>query len=187
MMIAGITVLALGFCMPQMRGWPRRTSRRSCDRAERARADRVVGFLLAGLAAAFMSEFRRHHQRRAAYVVNDIYKRFINPNSGGRAGRSASRLTAILFLVVGVVCGIPFYSITTAMMFLVGALYGGFVIANVLNGMVAVQWLRLLLGMVTGIGSALVAQLLVGDRFNVLTRFRPSSWCPSSGPWPARC
>jgi len=48
----------------------------------------VVGFLLAGLAAAFMSNFAAPSTPAPAYVVNDIYKRFINPNSGGRRSRA---------------------------------------------------------------------------------------------------
>ena len=44
----------------------------------------VLGFLLAGLAAAFMSNFAATLNAAPAYVVNDIYKRFINPNAGGR-------------------------------------------------------------------------------------------------------
>jgi Na+/proline symporter len=173
MMIAGITVLALGFCMPQMRGMATPDFEKILPIVLSEHVPTgVVGFLLAGLAAAFMSNFAATINAAPAYVVNDIYKRFINPNSGGRREVALSRLTAILFLVVGVVCGILSTSITTAMMFLVGALYGGFVIANVLKW----YWWRFngygyFWGMVTGIGSALVAQLLVGDRFNVLYTF----------------
>ena len=40
----------------------------------------VVGLLLAGLLAAFMSNFAATINAAPAYIVNDIYKRFINPN-----------------------------------------------------------------------------------------------------------
>ena len=39
----------------------------------------VVGLLLAGLLAAFMSNFAATINAAPAYLVNDIYKRFINP------------------------------------------------------------------------------------------------------------
>ncbi|HVU36045.1 MAG TPA: sodium:solute symporter family protein, partial [Opitutaceae bacterium] len=173
MMIAGITVLALAFCMPELRSQATPDFEKILPLVLSERVPTgVVGFLLAGLAAAFMSNFAATLNAAPAYVVNDIYKRFINPNAGGRKEVALSRITALVFLVIGVVCGILSNSITTAMMFLVGALYGGFVIANVLKW----YWWRFngygyFWGMVTGIGSALVAQWWVGDRFNVLYTF----------------
>jgi solute:Na+ symporter, SSS family len=172
-MIAGITVLALGFCMPQMRAMETPDFEKILPLVLSQHVPAgVLGFLLAGLAAAFMSNFAATINAAPAYVVNDIYKRFINANAGGRKEVALSRITAIVFLVVGVVCGLLSNSITKAMMFLVGALYGGFVIANVLKW----YWWRFngygyFWGMVTGIGSALVAQVVVGDHFNVLYAF----------------
>ena len=108
-----------------------------------------------------MSNFAATINAAPAYVVNDIYKRFINPNAGGKREVALSRITAIVFLVIGIVCGVLSTSITEAMMLLVGALYGGFVIANVLKW----YWWRFngygyFWGMVTGIGGAMVAQLV---------------------------
>jgi len=173
MMIAGITVLALAFCMPQMRAMATPDFEKILPivLSEHVPSG-VLGFLLAGLAAAFMSNFAATLNAAPAYVVNDIYKRFINANAGGVREVALSRITAILFLVVGIACGVLSTSITSAMMFLVGALYGGFVVANVLKW----YWWRFngygyFWGMMTGIGSALVVQWWVADRFNVLYLF----------------
>ena len=58
-----------------------------------------------------------------------------------------SRIVSLVFLVIGVCFGIFSKSITEVMMWLVGGLYGGYVLANVLKMvLVAVQRLRLFLG-----------------------------------------
>jgi SSS family solute:Na+ symporter len=41
----------------------------------------LLGFLIAGLLAAFMSNFAATVNAAPPYFVNDIYKRFINPNA----------------------------------------------------------------------------------------------------------
>ena len=173
LMIAGITVLALAFCMPEMRAMatPDFEKLLPIVLSEHVPTG-VIGFLLAGLAAAFMSNFAATINAAPAYVVNDIYKRFINPNAGGKKEVALSRITALVFLVIGIVCGVLSTSITKAMMFLVGALYGGFVMANVLKW----YWWRFngygyFWGMITGIGGALIAQLVVPDGINVLYTF----------------
>ena len=158
MMIAGITVLALAFCMPELQsqGKPDFEKILPLVLSEQVPAG-VVGFLLAGLAAAFMSNFAATLNAAPAYVVNDIYKRFINPDAGGKKEVFLSRVVAIIFLVVGIGFGIFSTSITNAMMWLVGALYGGFVVANVLKW----YWWRFngygyFWGMVAGIGGAMI-------------------------------
>ena len=61
MMITGITVLALAFCMPSCGRWTSRTSRRCCPSCSREYVPvGVVGFLLAGLAGGIHVELRRH-------------------------------------------------------------------------------------------------------------------------------
>jgi len=44
----------------------------------------LVGVLLAGLLAAFMSTFDSTVNAGAAYIVNDIYKRYIKPDAPAR-------------------------------------------------------------------------------------------------------
>ncbi|HTU01651.1 MAG TPA: hypothetical protein VMG58_07530, partial [Candidatus Sulfotelmatobacter sp.] len=177
MMIAGITVLALAFCMPQLQSQGTPDFEKILPLVLSGQVPTgVVGFLLAGLAAAFMSNFAATLNAAPAYVVNDIYKRFINPNAGGRKEVALSRIVSMVFLVVGIVFGMLTDRITDVMMWLVGALYSGFVTANVLKW----YWWRFngygyFWGMVAGIGGAMVvppvAEMIVGHTFNMLYTF----------------
>ena len=109
MMITGITVLALAFCMPELRAM------RTAGDFEKllpivlttSVPVGVVGLMLAGLLAAFMSNFAATINAAPAYLVNDIYKRFINPNSSGKTDvwmslpQSSPRSRRIVGLAVG--------------------------------------------------------------------------------------
>ena len=133
MMIAGITVMALAFCMPQIQGMGKPDFEKILPLVLQYVPTGVLGFLLAGLAAAFMSNFAATLNAAPAYVVNDIYKRFINANAGGKKEVALSRIVSLVFLVIGIVFGVLTDRITDVMMWLVGSLYGGFVLANVLK------------------------------------------------------
>jgi len=157
MMIAGITVLALAFCMPELQSQAKPDFEKILPNVLQYIPTGVVGFLLAGLAAAFMSNFAATLNAAPAYVVNDIYKRFINANAGGKKEVAMSRIVSLVFLVIGVCFGIFSKSITEVMMWLVGGLYGGYVLANVLKW----YWWRFngygyFWGMMTGILSAML-------------------------------
>ena len=183
LMIAGITVLALTLCMPQIQAMDKPDFEKVLPIVLQFIPTGVVGFLLAGLAAAFMSNFAATLNAAPAYVVNDIYKRFINANAGAKREVMLSRLFAFVFLAIGIIFGVLSKSITEAMMWLVGSLYGGFVIANVLKW----YWWRFngygyFWGMVAGIGGAMVVpditkyimhhspmvQSIIGSDFNQL-------------------
>src|SRR5580698_5876082 len=134
LMIAGITVLALAFCMPIFRAQGNPDFEKILPLVLTGQVPTgVLGLLLAGLAAAFMSNFAATLNSAPAYVVNDIYKRFINPQAGNKQLVGLSRTFSIIFLVVGVGCGLMTTSITSVMMWLVGALSSGYVAANVLK------------------------------------------------------
>lgn len=177
LMIAGITVLGLAFCMPQLQSQAKPDFEKILPLVLNEQVPTgVLGFLLAGLAAAFMSNFAATLNAAPAYVVNDIYKRFINPNAGGKKEVALSRIVSLVFLVIGILFGLLTNRITDVMMWLVGSLYGGFVVANVLKW----YWWRFngygyFWGMVTGIGGAMVvpyiAEKIVGHTFNMLYTF----------------
>jgi MFS family permease len=122
-----------------------------------------------------MSNFAATLNSAPAYVVNDVYKRFINPEASDKKLVGLSRTFSLLFLVVGVACGLMTTSITSVMMWLVGALSSGFVAANVLKW----YWWRFngfgyFWGMISGIVGALlfwVAERVVGHSFNALYTF----------------
>lgn len=176
MMTAGIAVLALTFCLPQIQAMAKPDFEKVLPYVLQYIPTGVIGFLLAGLAAAFMSNFAATLNAAPAYVVNDIYKRFIKSDSGGKHEVMLSRVVSLLFLAIGILFGVLTERITDAMNWLVASLYGGFVVANVLKW----YWWRFngygyFWGMVAGIGASMVvppiAEHLVGHSFNLLFLF----------------
>jgi len=80
LMITGITILALAFCMTDLRAMEKPDFEKILPIVLANYVPTgVVGFLLAGLLAALMSNFAATLNAAPAYLVNDIYKRFYNP------------------------------------------------------------------------------------------------------------
>jgi Na+/proline symporter len=163
MMITGITVLALVFWMPELRAMEKPDFERLLPMVLARDIPRgAVGLLLAGLLAAFMSNFAATLNAAPAYIVNDVYKRFINQNTTPRTEVAMSRLASLGVLVVGIVFGLLTKNILDVMMWIVGALYGGYVMANVLKW----YWWRFnghgyFWGMLAGILGALIVPELI--------------------------
>lgn len=157
LMITGITVLALAFCMTDLRAMAKPDFELLLPIVLRDYVPTgVVGLLLAGLLAALMSNFAATLNAAPAYIVNDIYKRFFNPNMLPKSQVRWSRLASVGVLFVGVLFGAFMTSITEVMMWIVGGLYGGYVMANVLKW----YWWRFngygyFWGMMTGLLSAM--------------------------------
>ncbi len=117
----------------------------------------LLGFLIAGLLAAFMSNFAATVNAAPPYFVNDIYKRFINPNAAPRTYVRLSYLASLAVVVVGVAIGWYVGSVNDAVLWIVSGLWGGYTASNVLKW----YWWRFngygyFWGMVTGIASSLV-------------------------------
>ncbi|TWU35054.1 sodium:solute symporter family protein [Novipirellula artificiosorum] len=121
----------------------------------------LVGFLVAGLLAAFMSTFDSTVNAGAAYVVNDIYKRYINPRATQRRYVVASYLASILLVVVGIVFALSIDSIDDITKWLTFALYGGYAVPNILKW----HWWRFngygyFAGMISGVLAAIGFKVL---------------------------
>jgi Na+/proline symporter len=164
LMIAGLTVMALVFFMPQLQGMAKPDFEELLPSVLQYLPVGVVGLLLAGLLAAFMSNFAATLNAAPAYIVNDIYKRFMNPNSPPKTQVRLSRIWSVIVLAVGIVAGMLTNRLTDIMMWIVGALYGGYVMANVLKWI----WWRFngygyFYGMLTGIISAMIMPALVAN------------------------
>jgi SSS family solute:Na+ symporter len=93
----------------------------------------LTGLLLAGLLAAFMSTFAATVNAGPAYIVNDIYKRFINPSASNKTQVQLSIVTSLVIVLVGILFGFLTESITEITLLIVGGLYGGYVAANLLK------------------------------------------------------
>ena len=166
MMITGIAVLGLAFCMPELRAMDKPDFEELLPIVlTRYVPAGVVGLLLAGLLAAFMSNFAATLNAAPAYIVNDVYKRFINPDCPPRKAVALSRLASAAVLAVGILFGLLTTRITDVMLWIVGALYTGYVMANVLKWV----WWRFngygyFWGMASGIVSALALSELVANQ-----------------------
>ena len=93
----------------------------------------LLGLLIAGLLAAFMSTFAATVNAAPAYVINDIYKRYINPDAEAKTYVKMSYLVSIIFVVLGVAIGFFIPSLNQIIGWIVSALYGGYTAANLLK------------------------------------------------------
>lgn len=91
------------------------------------------GLMLAGFLAAFMGTFSAFVNAAPAYIVNDIYKKYLNPAAPERKYIRLSILSSVLLVVVGIVFGFNAASLNELTLWLTSALYGGYVSANVLK------------------------------------------------------
>jgi SSS family solute:Na+ symporter len=60
----------------------------------------VMGLMLASLLAAYMSTIATHLNWGSSYVVNDVYKRFINPGASERTLVTVGRLSTVVMMVL---------------------------------------------------------------------------------------
>jgi SSS family solute:Na+ symporter len=165
-MIAGLTVLALVYFSPELRAMGNDIDFEMIlpFAIKNFIPVGLMGFLLAGLLAAFMSTFAATVNAAPAYIVNDIYKRFINPNASNRTYILMSYTASFAVVVIGISFGFIAESINTVTQWIVSALWGGYTASNVLKW----YWWRLngygyFWGMVFGIAAALAIPLIFPD------------------------
>lgn len=121
----------------------------------------ILGLLLAGLLAAFMGTFASTVNTAPAYLVNDIYRKYINPNASTKTLIWASYAVCVGVVVISTLLGFFIASINQVLQWLVGGLWGGYTVANVLKW----YWWRLngygyFAGMLSGIVCAIIAPAL---------------------------
>lgn len=92
------------------------------------------GLLLAGLLAAFMSTFAAFINAGSAYVVNDIYRRYINDAASDRTYVYLGYAATATIVAIGLVFGLAGGNIQARTDWIVGLLYGSYVAAN------AIKW-----------------------------------------------
>jgi Na+/proline symporter len=158
-LIIGLTVLAAAFLGPELNGMG---ANLDFERVLPMVLSRYVpagllGFLIAGLLAAFMSNFAATVNAAPPYFVNDIYKRYINPDASPKTYVRLAYLSSFVVVLLGVLIGWYVTSVNSVVMWIVSGLWGGYTASNVLKW----YWWRFngfgyFWGMITGIGSALV-------------------------------
>jgi len=126
----------------------------------------LMGILIAGLLSAFMSTFAATVNAAPAYIVNDIYKRFINPNASDKKYIWLSYISSVGMVAVGIAFGFVVESINQVVMWIVSALYGGYATANLLKW----YWWRFNgFGYFWGMISGIIAALVVPKAFPALS------------------
>jgi Na+/proline symporter len=93
----------------------------------------LVGLVLAGFLGAFMSNFSGTLNAGQAYIVNDIYLKFFNPNADRKQIISMGYLSGIVMVILGVGLGLLIRDVNMIFNIITAGLYGGFVCANVLK------------------------------------------------------
>jgi len=156
-MIAGITVLALGYLGPAFNAMATPDFEMVLPWVIKEKIPPfLLGLLLAGLLAAFMSTFSATLNAGGAYLVNDLYKRYFRKDATPRHYVAVSWIAQILILAMGIFFGLQTASINSVTQWIVNGLWGGYTAANVLKW----HWYRLngfgyFWGMLVGIAAAL--------------------------------
>ncbi len=166
MMVAGLTVMALVYLGPEIQ-----TSKEVFDFEQilpysinNFIPTGLVGLLIAGLLAAFMSTFAATVNAAPVYFVNDIYKKFIKPDASPKFYVYLSYLVSFLVVVVGIGFGFIVDSINDIMQWIFGALFGGYTASNLLKW----HWWRFngygfFWGMMAGLIASLLMPIIMPD------------------------
>lgn len=117
----------------------------------------VLGLVLTGLLGAFMGTFSGTLNAAQAYIVNDIYLKYFNPQASTKKVISMNYIVGVAVVFIGVTLGFFAKNVNDVLQWIVGGLYGGYVAANCLKW----YWWRFnangfFWGMAVGIAAALL-------------------------------
>ena len=128
----------------------------------------LVGLLLAGLLAAFMSTFAGTLNAAQAYIINDIYLKNRKKEVSSAEMKRVTFGSGGLVIFVSVVLGFFVKDVNSVLQWLVSALYGSYVVANVLKW----HWWRFngegfFWGMLAGMLPALILPLVFKETLDL--------------------
>jgi len=161
-MIGGITVLAIHYLGPTFRSMSAADFEMVLPWVIREKIPvGLLGVLLAGLLASFMSTFSATINAGGAYLVNDLYKRYFKKDASPRHYIGVSYVAQVAILAIGIFFGYQAASINQVTQWIVNGLWGGYTAPNLLKW----HWWRFngygyFWGMVAGIASALAVPKL---------------------------
>ena len=127
----------------------------------------ILGLVLTGLLGAFMGTFSGTLNAAQAYIVNDIYLKYVNPGASTKKIIGMNYLTGIVVVAIGVTLGFFAKDVNSILQWIVSGLYGGYIAANVLKW----YWWRFnangfFYGMLVGIAGAMIfSRLFTGIEF----------------------
>jgi len=93
----------------------------------------LTGLMLAGLLAAFIGTFAGTLNAAQAYIVNDIYMKYIRPEATNRQVSVVTYLSGLIVVTVSIIIGIFALDINSILQWIVSALWGSYVVSNVLK------------------------------------------------------
>ncbi|MBL8124639.1 MAG: hypothetical protein JNJ39_11075 [Blastocatellia bacterium] len=93
----------------------------------------IVGFMLAALLSGFLATFSSTVNGGAAYLVKDIYQRYINPDADNKKLVRVSYISSALLIFTGLIISVFGTSINTAFLWIFGTLAAGILPPNVLR------------------------------------------------------
>ncbi len=93
----------------------------------------LLGILLAGLLAAFMSTFAGTLNATQAYIVNDIYLKHINPDAANTKIKFINYAAGLIMVLISIILGFYARDVNDLLQWIVSGLYGSYVAANVLK------------------------------------------------------
>jgi SSS family solute:Na+ symporter len=127
----------------------------------------ILGLVLTGLLGAFMGTFSGTLNAAQAYLINDVYLKYVNPTASTKKIINMNYLAGIVVVTIGVILGFFAKDVNSILQWIVSGLYGGYVAANVLKW----YWWRFnangfYIGMLTGVAGAMVfSRLFTGIEF----------------------
>ncbi len=128
----------------------------------------LVGFMLAALLSGFLATFSSTVNGGAAYLVKDVYQRYINPKADAKRLVHVSYFSSALLIVVGLIISVFGTSINSAFLWIFGTLAAGILPPNVLRW----YWWRLngwgyaagvFGGMILSLGQVVLDTTYLGD------------------------
>lgn len=117
----------------------------------------ILGLTLTGLLGAFMGTFSGTLNAAQAYIVNDIYLKYVNSAASNKRVIFMNYIVGVVVVALSTILGFFAKDVNSILQWIVAGLYGGYVAANILKW----YWWRFnahgfFWGMITGIISALI-------------------------------
>lgn len=136
-MIIGLTVLALLY-YNQVQGDLQTPHGTDFEKILPATINRflpagLMGLVLTGLLGAFMGTFSGTLNAAQAYLVNDVYLKYINPHASTKKIITMNYLAGLAVVTTGMVLGLWVKDVNTVLQWIVSGLYGGYVASNMLK------------------------------------------------------
>ncbi len=128
----------------------------------------LLGLLLAGLLAAFMSTFAGTLNAAQAYLINDIYLQYKGDKVSQKQIKWANYGSGLIVVSVSIILGFFIQDVNSILQWLVSALFGSYVVANVLKW----HWWRFngegfFWGMVAGMIPALILPVVFTETLDL--------------------